>query len=90
MDYYKNHLAATGVKACHRLIVQVGANLFQSRSSVLDYGCGTGVLMDLLREGYPHLLLQGAEVSDANIKACAQKGLACKKIEPRVSRGGGI
>ncbi|MCG5531213.1 class I SAM-dependent methyltransferase [Halorhodospira halochloris] len=86
MDYYENHLAATDVKACHRLILEIGADLFESSSSVLDYGCGTGVLIELVKAKYPHLEINGSEVSNANIAACLEKGISCQKIDALPSK----
>jgi methionine biosynthesis protein MetW len=57
-----------------RATLQIIANLVPPGSRVLDLGCGEGALLDLLcRErgcsGY------GIEISDANLLACAKRGV---------------
>ena len=46
-------------------------------ADVLDVGCGTGAVIELLHEKYPDARCTGLDLTPAMIEAAAAKGLAC-------------
>ena len=58
----------------HRLDYDRIVELVQPGSAVLDLGCGSGALLDRLRQG-DHRRLVGVELDERKILACIAKGL---------------
>lgn len=58
----------------HRLDYDIILDLIPAAASVLDLGCGSGVLLSQLRER-GHQRLVGVELDEAAIVACVERGL---------------
>lgn len=48
---------------------------------VLDIGCGTGAVMELLSNQFPELDLYGYDCSENLIKKCIQRGISIEKLK---------
>jgi methionine biosynthesis protein MetW len=57
------------------------AKLIGPSCSVVDFGCGDGMLLQMLREKNRARELLGLDISDVALSACRNKGLQAKRID---------
>lgn len=77
MDYYNDRLATKSIKACHRIVTSIGKPLFLTSTSVIDYGCGTGLILKHIRQSFPTIRTIGLEISEPNLDVCRASNIEC-------------
>jgi SAM-dependent methyltransferase len=76
-DYYKHTVEVGAVRSAEFIATSILLDI--KPNSVVDVGCGTGVLLDFLRQRGCHVL--GLEYSEAALQYCRDRKLDVRKFD---------
>lgn len=73
---YTSYLSSLGSED-YRKVAAMARRYLRKGGNLLDVGCGTGQLLELVRDS--RWRVQGVEISRPSVKLCREKGLSCKQ-----------
>ncbi|CAB4145185.1 tam Trans-aconitate 2-methyltransferase [uncultured Caudovirales phage] len=83
---YEDYIRQTGYSLHKHLFEYITLNAELDGYMVLDVGCGTGVIGELISDDYPHCVVDGVDISIEMIKISGSKIVDPSRMSPNAGK----